>query len=111
MAKVEQSVKDAITSLSKNELEKLVLKAAQKSKEFHDTFIEDLEKILVDAVDCYSYFQAGDNPMENLSFPLHRLHRIQSMEFLYPPATEKKILSKPNAINIVEEKPKQKRLK
>ncbi|MDZ4709266.1 MAG: hypothetical protein SH818_12780 [Saprospiraceae bacterium] len=36
MAKVDQAVKEAILSLSKNELEKLVLKAAQKSKEFHD---------------------------------------------------------------------------
>jgi len=36
MARVESIVKEAVSQLSKSELEKLVLKAAQKSKEFHD---------------------------------------------------------------------------
>lgn len=36
MAEVEQAVKEAIANLSKVELEKLVLKAAQQSKGFHD---------------------------------------------------------------------------
>lgn len=36
MAHVEPSVKEAVSKLSKGELEKLVLKAAKKNKEFHD---------------------------------------------------------------------------
>jgi hypothetical protein len=36
MPRVEPAVREAISQLPKNELEKLVLKAAQKNKEFHD---------------------------------------------------------------------------
>jgi len=44
------------------------------------TLIEDLEKILVDAVDRYAYFHAGDNPVENLSFPLHALFLLKELQ-------------------------------
>jgi hypothetical protein len=36
MAKVDESIKKTVSQLSKKELEKLVLRAAQKHKEFHD---------------------------------------------------------------------------
>ena len=44
------------------------------------TLIEDLEKILTDAVNRYDYFHEGDHPMEILSFPLHALFLLMELK-------------------------------
>lgn len=45
----------------------------------HQTLIEDLEKILIDAVDRYGYFKAADVAEEFLSFPLHALFLLKEL--------------------------------
>lgn len=63
MSRVDPAVKEAISQLSKKELEKLVLKAAQKNKEFYDFLLVNY----IDKEDgCQALFEDAKGDLESL---------------------------------------------